>query len=81
MSVKERLQDCLRTFLLMGLLQLDLLVKGGQSLPIVLRVPSQRFKAVDLVFEFDQQLVIQREVIDLLYLAGEGIPWSPRGPK
>ena len=81
MNAKGRLQDSLRTFLLRGLSQLDLLVKGGQSLPIVLRVPSQCFKAVDLVFELDQQFVVQREVIDLLYFAGEGIPWSPRGPE
>ena len=81
MNARGRLQDSLRTFLLRGPLQLDLLVKGGQPLAIVLGVPSQCFKAVDLIFELDQQLVIQREVIDLLYFAGEGIPRSPRGPE
>ena len=64
----------LRAFVLRVFLQLDLLVKEGQSLAIVLGVPSQSFKAVDLVFELDQQLVIQREVIDLLYFACETIP-------
>ncbi len=47
----------LRTFLLRGLLQLDLLVEGRQSLAIVLGVPSQSFKAVGLVFELNQQLL------------------------
>ena len=39
-------------------MQLDLLVKRGKSLAVVLGIPSQGFKAVAFVFELNQQLLV-----------------------